>query len=177
MVKIPADYFAKADELLKKQITISMEDVEPDYYLLSFTTEELRDVIIKKDEWGDYDYQLALALLEKQGITYTEPQMEELRSSRLETLAQPVDLPVIWQVIGFCSPFLALTIMIPFAWIFSFLGIFIGAFVRMSKKTLPDGTRRYAFAPKTRNTGTWMILSSIVLLVVCWTLAIRSIRG
>ncbi|CAL1519395.1 hypothetical protein [Chitinophaga sp. MM2321] len=169
LVKIPAGYFSQADTLLKSRINVSLEDVEPDYYLLSFSTEELKEVIIKKDEWGDFDYALALKLLEKQGISYSPEQLQLLGDSRLETLSQPQDLSAIWLLIGYLSPLL-LFLPIPFSTIFSFIGIFIGAFVRLTKKTLPDGSRINAFSLKTRNQGKWMIISGIVLTVICWNL-------
>ncbi len=174
LVKIPAGYFSQADTLLKSQITISPEDVEPDYYLLSFTTEELKEVILKKDEWGDFDYALALKLLEKQGIPYSQEQLELLGTSRLKSLSQPQDLPVIWLLIAYFSPFL-LFAHIPFSHIFSFIGIFIGAFVLLTKKTLPDGSRVYAFSEKTRQQGKWIIISGIVLIIICWALLIKFI--
>lgn len=172
LVKIPADYFSRADALLKSQIRVSAEEVEPDYYLLSFSTEELKEVITKKDEWGDFDYALALQLLEKQGIVYSPDELQQLGSSRITTLSKPQDLPGAWLFIGYLSPLLVL-IPVPFAITFSFLGIFIGAFVRLTKKTLPDGTRIRAFSEKTREHGKWMILSGIVLIVVCWLVLFR----
>lgn len=127
LVKIPADYFSQADTLLKSQITVSPEDVEQDYYLLSFSIDELKEVIIKKAD------------------------------SRL-----PFSFVVV------CSYSLF--------W-YLFLGIFIGGFVCLTKKTLPDGSRRHAFSVKTRNQGKWMIISGIVLMAVCWIVLFRIMDG
>ncbi|NLR59242.1 hypothetical protein HGH93_14090 [Chitinophaga polysaccharea] len=176
LVKIPADYFDQADALLKSQINVSLEDVPSDYYLLSFSTEELEEVVIKKDEWGDYDYALAVKLLEKQGISYSPEQLALLRNTRLEILSQPQDLPGIWLFIGYLSP-LIIFAPVPATFVLSFLGIFIGAFVRLTKKTLPDGSRIAAFSIKTRNHGKWMIISGILLAIICWTLLIRIGHG
>lgn len=175
LVKIPADCFAQADALLRSRIKVSPEDVEPDYYLLYFSTEELKEVISKKDEWGDFDYALALKLLEKQGISYSREQLQQLGNSRLATLSQPQELPAIWLFIGYLSPFLIFA-PIPLPGMTSFIGIFIGGFVRLTKKTLPDGSRVAAFSPKARNQGKWMIISGIVLMAICWTLFFRFIR-
>ncbi|MBV8253130.1 MAG: hypothetical protein JO154_11025 [Chitinophaga sp.] len=175
LVKVPADYFSQADMVLKSQINIAAADVEPDYYLLSFTTEELKEVINKKDEWGDFDYVLALKLLEQQGISYSSEQLDTLENKRLATLSTPQELPLFWQVVGFLSPLLVLLAMFPYAALFSFLGIFIGAFVRLTKKTLPDGTRMYAFSEKTRDQGKWMILSGAVLILLCFTILTKFI--
>ncbi|RAJ77575.1 hypothetical protein CLV59_107342 [Chitinophaga dinghuensis] len=175
LVKIPADYFSQADKLLKSEMKVSLDDVEPDYYLLSFSTEELKEIIHKKDEWGDYDYVLALQLLEKQGITYSAEQLDTLGNDRIETLSTPQDLPKLWQAVGFLSPLLLLLAFIPFIHYFAFLGIFIGAFVRLTKKTLPDGSRIHAFSEKTREQGKWMLLTGPVLIVICLTILLKVI--
>ncbi|SHK80533.1 hypothetical protein SAMN05444266_101195 [Chitinophaga jiangningensis] len=174
LVKIPAGYFTQADNLLKSMITVSPEDVEPDYYLLSFTTEELKDVIAQKDEWGDFDYALALKLLEKQGITYTPEQLHLLGNKRLETLTKPQELPGHLVLIGYLSPLL-LFVPFPYMSVFSCLGIFIGAFVRLTKKTLPDGSRVYAFSDSTREQGKWMVLITTLLLCLCWLVLVKVI--
>lgn len=176
LVKIASTDFPKADALLKSQISVSADDVEPDYYLLSFTTEELKEVVIKKDEWGDYDYLLALKLLEKRGISYTPEQLEQLGTTRIEALSQPQELPLIWLLIGYGSPLLIFTsLFLPFAWAFSFLGFFIGGFVMVTKKTLPDGKRVHAFTERTRKLGMWMIVSCVVLTVACWTVLVKGL--
>ncbi|WP_145671122.1 hypothetical protein [Chitinophaga polysaccharea] len=122
------------------------------------------------------DYALAAKLLEKQGISYSLAQLEHLRSNRLEALSQPQDLPAIWLVIGYLSP-LILFAPVPFTFALSFLGIFMGAFIRLTKKTLPDGSRIAAFSIKTRNHGKWMLISGIPLIIICWTLLVRIWRG
>lgn len=163
VVKIPASCFNQADTLLRKRITVVPEDVEPDYYLLSFTTAELKEVIEKKDEWGEFDYALATALLERQGISYTPEQLDALGGSRKEELSKPQELSATWLVVGFLSP---LVIFGPFP-VFGFLGIFMGAFVCLTKKTLPDGTRVKAFSAKTQDRGKLLIVSGILGILVC----------
>ncbi|MBO9731453.1 MAG: hypothetical protein J7623_22625 [Chitinophaga sp.] len=176
LVKIAAADFSRADALLKSLISVDPEDVEPDYYLLSFTTEELKEVITKKDEWGDFDYALALKLLEKRGITYSPEQLEQTGNGRIQTLSQPQEIPVAGVLIGFLAP-LIVFIPFPYSPVFSFLGIFMGGFIWWTKKTLPDGSRVLAFAEKTRQKGKWMMISGVVLVAICWALAIRMARG
>jgi hypothetical protein len=163
LVKIPANYFSQADTLLKSLITVSTEEVEPDYYLLSFSVDELKEVITKKDEWGDYDYALALKLLEKQGITYTSEQLNQLGDSRKAALSEPKDLPNVWLIAGYLSPLLVFSAF-SFAIYLAFLGVFIGAFVRLTKKTLPDGTWISAFSERSKNHATWMMISGVVFI-------------
>lgn len=168
LVKIAAADFSRADALLKSLISVAPEDVEPDYYLLSFSTEELKEVIMKKDEWGDFDYALALKLLERQGVSYSPEQLAQVGDGRMQALSRPQELPAIWTLIGFLSP-LILFAPIPYTPVFSFLGVFMGAFVWLTKKTLPDGSRILAFSEKTRHQGWWMMISGVVLIAICWT--------
>lgn len=175
LVKIPADYFSSADTLMKNLITVSPEDVEPDYYLLSFSNEELTEVISKKDEWGDFDYALATKLLERQGISYSPEQLQLLGNGRLETLSRPQDLSAIWLLIGYLSPLLLLAAM-PYSPVFSFIGICMGVSVLLSKKTLPDGSRVATFSAKTRSHGKLIILCGIVMIPICWMLLLQIYR-
>jgi hypothetical protein len=169
LIKIPADLFLKADALLKSQIEISTEDLDPDYYMLSFSKEELTEVIVKKDEWGDFDYALALKLLEKQGISYTPEQLNTLGNKRLDNLSKPQDLPGIWLFIGYLSP-VTIFAPVPYPIIYSLIGIVLGVFVWTAKKTLPNGERVAAFSEKTQWHGKWMIIFGFVLSVICWIL-------
>lgn len=175
LVKIRSQDFTRADALLKSLITVSPEEVEPDYYLLSFTREELQDVIAKKDEWGDFDYALALRLLEKQGITYTPEQLHLFNNNRINSLSQPQELPGHLALIGYLSP-LILFVPLPFVGILSCLGIFIGAFVRLTKKTLPDGARVLAFSPASRAQGLRIIVANVGLFIICGIILFRHLN-
>lgn len=62
----PAD-FAKAQEILEKDTESLLNQVDKDYYLLSFSNEELYDVLLKSDEWNVFDYKLAQKLLTERG--------------------------------------------------------------------------------------------------------------
>src|SRR4051812_36844543 len=62
-VKLKKDDFEKADQLLTTLSSTSIDNVEPGYYLLDFSQEELLEVIFKKDEWNQFDFLLAQKLL------------------------------------------------------------------------------------------------------------------
>ncbi|MRG47656.1 hypothetical protein GFS24_21210 [Chitinophaga sp. SYP-B3965] len=152
LLKIPADYFRKADGVLRAAITVDEQDVEEDYYLLSFSDKELQEVIEKKDEWGSYDYTLALQLLEKRGISYTPVQLAAINDKRLQQLATPERGNVTWIVIGYMSVAIG-----------GLLGFFIGAYIIIAKKTLPDGTRMFAYSEETRKQGKYILILGAVV--------------
>lgn len=160
-LKIPSNCFRAAEALLWQPI--NLQETESDYYLLSFSDEELMEVIEKRDEWGSYDYALALQLLEQRGITLTTGDLERIDQQRLKVLATPDKGSNIWTAIGYLS-----------ALIGGMLGLFIGIFLFTAKKTLPDGTRVYAFSPQTRQHGKYIMtlgfiaIPSWICYVVCF---------
>lgn len=146
-VKIPAEHFVEAEKVLHQSTDISAIEVEDDYYLLTFSDKELMEIIEKKDEWGSYDYALALQLLEGRGITLTDADIEHLNTKRITSLAVPEDGINIYTVLGY---FLA-----AFGGV---LGICIGLFMMISKKTLPDGSRVHTYDSRTQTHGFYITL-------------------
>ncbi|NIG53488.1 hypothetical protein [Chitinophaga sp. Cy-1792] len=178
LVKIPAEDFTAANKLITDLIQVSLDDVDPDYYLLSFSVDELKEIIEKKDEWGEYDYVLAKQLLEKKGITYTPEQIKEVSAVRKEELSQPKQLPAGLLLLGFLAPLFWFTFM-PFSTVLGFLGFIIGGSAWMTRRTLPDGTRQYAFTQASRNNGKWMIIVGIAgfLLYIAYIVYLADRRG
>lgn len=161
LVKIPAEYFTSADRIIRDNVKVVAEELDEDYYLLSFSKEELMEVVAKKDDWGEYDYALALQLLEKKGITFTTAQLDNFNSTRKHELAAPENGDRLWIIIGYLSSFLG-----------GLLGIFIGAFFFATKKTLPDGTRVFAYTIPTRRHGRNIIIAGISAFIIWIVLAI-----
>ena len=56
--------FARANDVLDKVILDNIQLLEKDYYLFSFTNEELNDIIHKPDEWSRQDFVIARKILE-----------------------------------------------------------------------------------------------------------------
>ena len=48
-----------------------IEVIDDDYYLLSFSDDELIDVVSKSDEWNKFDVSLAKKLLKERGNEIT----------------------------------------------------------------------------------------------------------
>ena len=46
----------KAEAVLEKMAFAELEDIDPEYHLYQFTDEELMEILIKRDEWNEFDY-------------------------------------------------------------------------------------------------------------------------
>src|SRR4051812_16649676 len=51
-IKIKKEDFEKVNQILEIKSEKEINDVDPDYYLLSFSDDELIEVISKSDEWN-----------------------------------------------------------------------------------------------------------------------------
>jgi len=132
-VRIKQCDFKKAKTLLAKENEVSLEDVDPTYYLFEFTNEELYEILLKSDEWGEFDYHLAKKILVTNGKSIDEDLLNSLKNQRIKDLAKPEGNQGPWIVAGY--------ILVLFG---GFLGIIIGYSIWTSKKTLPDGSRIYS---------------------------------
>jgi hypothetical protein len=68
-----------------------LQEVDQDYYLLTFTDTELLEILAKPDEWGHFDCVLAKKPLTDRGHAITDAYTKQLKAKRLEELAQYED--------------------------------------------------------------------------------------
>ena len=87
-LKVRATDFEKATRALEEHYEHQLQDVDPGYYLYSFTDVELLDIVAKPDEWGQFDYVLARELLAERGLPIPDETIEEMKQQRLRQLAQ-----------------------------------------------------------------------------------------
>lgn len=162
----PAD-FAKAEAILEKDTESILNEVDKDYYLLSFSDEELYDVLLKSDEWNVFDYKLAQKLLIERGKNIDSEMLASLKKERLQILAKPEEPQKSWITIGYMFSILG-----------GAIGIIIGYLLWTSKKTLPNGERVYSYNENDRKHGkTIFILGSIIFplaLLVKILMAVKS---
>lgn len=153
-VKVRPEDFEKINDLLKRDIEKSLEEVNAGYYLLAFTNEELMDVIAKADEWNVFDVQLARKLLAERGRELSDKQLKEIEEKRIEQLKQPDKPQTNWIIIGYLAAVLG-----------GIFGIFIGWHLKNYKKTLPDGNRVYEYSERDRLHGSIIFYLSILFLI------------
>jgi hypothetical protein len=63
ILKVKASDFRRANQVLEDYHQPDLDDVDPDYYLWSFTSKELVDVITNPDKWGHFDRALAKKII------------------------------------------------------------------------------------------------------------------
>jgi hypothetical protein len=159
-IKIRQEDFKKADEILMRSVSESKNEPVGDYYLLSFSNEELIDVLKKPDEWNEFDRYWAKKILEKKGIDIKQEDLEQARVQRLAELKQPWTLDKLWII---C----AIALWVAAFWFIHVYGavavIFIGGYIALSKKTMPDGQRVKAFSAGDRLIGKIVLAAGFIL--------------
>lgn len=151
-IKINALDFEKAEIILEKDADKILDKIDPDYYLLSFTDEELYDVLIKSDEWSVFDVKLAQKILINRGKTVDSEMLASLKKERLKILAKPEENQKPWIIAGYLLSLLG-----------GGLGIIIGYSISTSKKTLPNGERIYSYTSTDREHGKTIFIIGLIV--------------
>ena len=153
-IQLKPDDFERATELLEKRAEGFLDEIPEDYYLLTFTDEELHDVIVKKDEWSEFDYLLAKHLLAQKGKTIDHAQVKQLQDKRIAELAKPEADKKGLIITGYILSLLG-----------GFFGIITGYVLYTSHKTLPNGASVPTYSKGDRAHGKIMMVLGIVVLV------------
>ena len=165
-IQIYSADFEKAETILEKEIENTLDQIDDDYYLLSFTNEELYEVILNSDEWNIFDYKLAQKILANRGKTMDTEMLATLKNERLKILSKPEENQKPWIIAGYLFAFLG-----------GGIGIIIGYSLWKSKKTLPNGDRIYSYSSEDRKNGKRIFLISIIIFPLALILKILSNTG
>lgn len=157
-IKLKKIDFERANDLLSTIAKVEISAVEEDHYLLSFTDEELIDVISKSDEWNKFDVELAKKLLKNKGKEVNEQQINEIKKQRITELSKPEEGQNIYIIIGYICALLG-----------GLLGIFIGWHLLTYKKTLPNGNQIYAYSENDRKQGNIILILASIFFII-WIL-------
>jgi len=157
-IKIKKDDFEKANDILREKAKTEINEIQDDYYLLSFSNEELIEVIKKSDEWNKFDVELAHKLLKERGNEITAEQINEIKTQRIIELSKPEEGQNIYIIIGYVCALLG-----------GLLGVFIGWHLSTYKKTLPNGNRIYAYSENDRKQGNRILILGAIF-IVFWIL-------
>jgi len=151
-VKIKSFEFNKANEILDSQIEQNLSQIEPDYYLYSFSTDELREIIEKPDEWNNQDIIISKKILQDRGFSISEAEITEKKLKRIKELEQPDKEGRLFIILGYF-----------FAIFFGFFGIFFGLLLMNLTKTLPDGRKVFVYEKKTRSHGKTILIIGLII--------------
>lgn len=159
-LKLRPEDFSKARQLLEQYYHRQLEGMDRDYYLYSFSDEELLDLVRNPDEWGPLDYVLAKQILADHGKPVSPQQEATFQRERIETLAAPEKSKRRWVVGGYFA-----AVLLPF------VGCILGYIMAFTNKTLPDGTQVPVYSARDRKHGKRILrLSSVFLALYVWRL-------
>ena len=156
-IRIKQEDFSKAESILESHAKEMISRLGDDYYLFDFSDEDLYEVLLKSDEWNEFDYMLAQRILVNRGKSIDESLLKALKE-RIKTLSEPEGNQKPWLYVGYI-----------FALLGGFIGIVIGYFLWTSKKTLPDGSKVYSYTAEDRSKGKALFFFATTILVV-WIL-------
>lgn len=168
ILKISATDFSKAQDILQEAAREAVNNVEPGYYLLSFNNEELLEIVHNPSDWGEFDYQLALKLLDERSVNINEKQLAKIHRSEQEKVKQAIAAPVPWTLLCFVIVF-----SFPFAIYYGFpadLALIVplgtALYYLFAKNTLKDGSKVKSFDLKTRVLGGILLVTEIIIFAV-----------
>ncbi len=171
LLKLSGTDFKKAQQLIFEKTIINLDELDKEYSLLSFSKDELLDVVKHPDDWGIYNVKLASMLLNEMGISMSVHSIFKYQEADIEEHAKPKDFNR--SVILLCNFFslfaivaglyseAALFLIYAFWFLPGLLGCIIGLTIYRSKKTLSDGTQVYSYSPASRKQGIYMIALSL----------------
>jgi len=155
LVNIRPDDFARANEALDKVILNNIQSIENNYYLFSFTNEELDEIIHKPDEWSRQDFLIARKILHDRGSDVPDEKIKTIRSERVKELSKQESGDSWWIFLGYglalVGGIMAVMIALPFIF---------------AKKALPDGNRVFMYNSKTRGHGKRILLLTVVVIII-----------
>ncbi|WP_291153313.1 hypothetical protein [Flavobacterium sp. UBA7680] len=157
-LKIKKEDFKKANEILLKKSEKEINEIEKDYYLFTFSDEELIEVVSKSDEWNKFDVTLAKKLLKEKGIDISEERIKKIEEQRILELSKPEENHKGFLILGYISAFFG-----------GIWALFIGWHLLTYKKTLPNGNRVYAYSKEDRKHGNRILIIGIIFSIL-WLL-------
>ena len=154
-IKVKQTQFKTAEKAYDSYFELLLDKTPEDYYLFSFTDDELKEILAKPDEWGTFDYQLSQKILKQRGIIISQEEKQALKSERYKALRKPEQETksniVAYYIVGI---------------LFFPVGIIIGWVWGYSTKVLPDGKKIRAYDKNTQSHGQTIFIIAICLFVL-----------
>lgn len=172
-IKIRPVDFSRAHQALEDYYKSQIDNIEPDYYLFDFTTEELQEIIAKPDEWNPLDYQLSQKILSNRGFDIDTQKIQFLKEQRTKELAIPEKSGLSFIAAGYilCFSGLLAVIAIFIRGAINYLpsglllSVFFGHHLSIYKKILPDGQTVFGFNDSDRRHGRIIFYCSLLFLI------------
>lgn len=68
-------------------------EIPEDYYLYNYSDAELKDILFKRDEWNEFDYEAAKKILQERVENVSEHELQRLHEARLASLKDEYENP------------------------------------------------------------------------------------
>lgn len=158
-VKLRKQDFERANVIMMERVKQKNERPKEGYYLYSFTTTELLDVIRDPLEWNEYDRYWAGRLLQERDVEVKEEEFTQIKTVDIDSMKKPWKLDRVWLLL----PLVLIILGLYFLHFYFAIGcILIGGYIGFSKKTLPDGDRIRAFSANDRFWGKIVMITGAV---------------
>jgi hypothetical protein len=155
VIKLKTTDFERVNEALTQSAVEALETVDESHYLFDFTDQELTEIILKPNEWNPFDYQLAQKILKERGKEVNAELVATIRDVRIQEMAKKDEPPTVWIWAGYTLAFLG-----------GFFGFFIGWHLAAHTKSLPDGTKTYAYIENVRRHGKIIMIVGAIFIVL-----------
>ena len=164
------DNFEIANQALSQYYSHNIT-IPEGYYLLEYSDEDLKEILIKKDEWNEFDYELTKKILKDRGEEITQHEIDLINNKRLESLKNEYENPQEvknYIIIGYIFAFVGC--LLSMVWgMLMFVSYAIAIAIIKLKKQLPNGERVYFFNEKDRKHGKRILILSL-LFTTFWIL-------
>jgi len=164
VIKINNTDFDLVDKLMLQAESNNEEELEKDYYLFNFSSDELMELLSKADEWSPFDVFHARKILEERGVKVSDQRLSELKEKRIAELKKPEQPQTSWIIIGYMCSLLG-----------GILGIFIGWHLFTYKKTLPNGEKAFEYSENDRKHGKRIFYLSTIIFALLFIAKITGI--
>ena len=150
-IKLKKQDFERANLLLINLSEKEVENAGSEHYLFDFSTEELIEIIERQDEWSKFDFVLAKKLLKARGVDLSEESIDSFKQERIVELSKPQKTPLLFICIGYVLAIFGGLIAAIFGW-----------YLKIHKKTLPNGEKVFYYANSTRIHGERILIIGII---------------
>ncbi|MEI7660908.1 MAG: hypothetical protein WCK34_01860 [Bacteroidota bacterium] len=144
ILKVKRDEQNKVEELLNTNLSSDLQT--DDYYLDSFSDDELIEVISNPSEWSDFDTKYARNLLTKKGVEINETEISTARDKRIEEQKAGLRAKPVMVISGYLFSIMG-----------GVIGLIIAVSLRYSKKEITGGQKVFYYDLKSRLHGATMI--------------------
>jgi hypothetical protein len=149
-LRMPASQFNQAKAVILAEV--AKTGIDEDYYLRSYTSHELRDILYNEDDWSRQDVAAATLLLAERNEPTNTEQVNKIKTAlrQQEKQKRTISLPVLVFIylvgpLGIVAPLVA------------------GLFIYFLKETDRDGNKSYAFADAYRVHGLIIAVSGTLI--------------